>query len=1245
MRHLSSRSSLKGFALVIVLGVIVLVVALIIGFLSRATTERAAASGFTASVNARQLGDMAVSIVQSQINDATTQGAKVAWTSQPGMIRTFDTQGKLVKAYKLYSADTMISSAFSPADDLPPADWASTPALWSDLNAPIVANNTKIFPILSPEALNADGQLGPVEGFSINSAPGVTSASYQKVPMPARWLYILKNGTVVVPTQSGSNVTVAGATTANPIVGRVAFWTDDETCKLNINTAGGGVDADDTYWDTPRAYTPKDVNSYALRQPVEGEFQRYPGHPGTVMLSAALPGLTLQDYMNLSPRLAFGGTEGATKKIEQATSLMTSPMKSDRLYSSVDELVFTPARTVRTNTLTSSAVEARKFFLTAQSRAPEINLFNLPRVAIWPVYDMSSSSWTQRTTAFDRLIAFCSSTGTGSKLLPYFFQRKNAYNPTTDISLQRNQDLYKYLQALTSEQIPGYGGKFSSKYGDDRDQILMEIFDYIRCTNLNDDNINKGSEYPNAYLNDQVKAGRYPGDRYTSGQLSRRDPNYSTAVPSQNNNISSSPWGMGRWPSPYEFLFVFSSCADASNPTSNDPTKNVMLSDSFELPGTALQPGEKRIQAAFLPQLFCVAAGWKQMFPQMRMYVEGLDSLKVNGQSLFYTGAKSYIDFVETPMGLGGGSGYGAMFIPTWAGQLKGVPYPTGPGAILESKERAYPLISHPITVSGNNLQFTGGKVTVKIFALTYPGRTETTSTPVQTIILDVPNGTFPMPKLSTNSAGWSWYSGGYDGWGDSNPQVGRMHTEQGGLTLFHNLKQTDSNVADVVRGLVIRSGDFRLTAGAPLIDDSSTTSPVFDKHPDWDTTKMVAALGVNMGAPDGTGTTTSAYADGGGPFVSGTSTTFQAGLGMGYPSMLTNATSDATSTGDFDTGTSIFPDGPYINKPDDGNNQRSAASIAVSDSGRQIPYFGSYNQGETDATFFSPNRIMPSAVMFGSLPTGVKARKPWQTLLFRPLAKAEAAHKGADAPADNLLLDLFWMPVVQPYALSDRFSTAGKINMNYQIMPFTYIERSTGMRAVLKSEKLTAIKNDQRDLHVSPWQPPKTIGTEIRNNLDIDETLKQFTERFADPTLISSGKNIFISPSEICNLYMVPKGQGQSASSMAAWWNGYRLTGDNLREKIYATIYPRLTTKSNTFTVHFRAQALAKATGTPADKWQEGRDIVAGEYRGSTTIERYINPDANIPDYASASSPSNVSQTLDSFYKWRTISNRQFTP
>ena len=83
----------------------------------------------------------------------------------------------------------------------------------------------------------------------------------------------------------------------------------------------------------------------------------------------------------------------------------------------------------------------------------------------------------------------------------------------------------------------------------------------------------------------------------------------------------------------------------------------------------------------------------------------------------------------------------------------------------------------------------------------------------------------------------------------------------------------------------------------------------------------------------------------------------------------------------------------------------------------------------------------------------------PWQTLLFRPdieLARKaqidrDRQHYGSRYPRDHLFMDMFWMPVVQPYAISEPFETKGKINMNYQILPFTYITRATALHALLQ--------------------------------------------------------------------------------------------------------------------------------------------------------------------------------------------------
>jgi uncharacterized protein (TIGR02600 family) len=234
----------------------------------------------------------------------------------------------------------------------------------------------------------------------------------------------------------------------------------------------------------------------------------------------------------------------------------------------------------------------------------------------------------------------------------------------------------------------------------------------------------------------------------------------------------------------------------------------------------------------------------------------------------------------------------------------------------------------------------------------------------------------------------------------------------------------------------------------------------------------------------------------------------------------------------------------------------------------------------------------------------------------------------------DYLLLDLFWMPVVEPYAISEPSSTAGRINMNYQILPFTNITRSTSLRACLDSLMLSAVSSaNPANLDKFKNTGNYTTNPNSRYRLSANETLIFFDSRF-------TGGDIFKSPAEICDIPLVPV--GSTASTVNTFWDDKLVTGDNLRESPYRHLYPLLTTKSNTYTVHFRVQALKKVPSTSATVWDETKDKVVGEYRGSTTIERYINPnDTSIPDYAANPGTNN----LERFYKWRVLNNRQFAP
>jgi len=234
---------------------------------------------------------------------------------------------------------------------------------------------------------------------------------------------------------------------------------------------------------------------------------------------------------------------------------------------------------------------------------------------------------------------------------------------------------------------------------------------------------------------------------------------------------------------------------------------------------------------------------------------------------------------------------------------------------------------------------------------------------------------------------------------------------------------------------------------------------------------------------------------------------------------------------------------------------------------------------------------------------------------------------------------------VVEPYAISEPFSTAGKINMNQQLVPFTYIDRTAGLQAAMASEQVAMIPKSA----AGQYKGGDTITPGLTNSrlpLNLSETngtLRQFKEKF------DSGE-IFRSATEICDIYLVPTGTTwtSNATAQTDWYgDNFAMVGDNTRERPYADIYNKVTTKSNTFTVHYHAQILQKTKARMASDptiFDTGvRDKVVAAQRGATTFERYLDPaDSRIiaKDPASATATS-----LEEFYRARIVNTSVFNP
>jgi uncharacterized protein (TIGR02600 family) len=345
-------------------------------------------------------------------------------------------------------------------------------------------------------------------------------------------------------------------------------------------------------------------------------------------------------------------------------------------------------------------------------------------------------------------------------------------------------------------------------------------------------------------------------------------------------------------------------------------------------------------------------------------------------------------------------------------------------------------------------------------------------------------------------------------------------------------------------------------------------------------------------------------------------------------------------SYGDWDTGPGLAPDGAGINLPDAGTTNPPAAA-----------YFSLSGGAPGAPTQRTPNALVPSPVVFGSLPSGINPAVPtnsvpWCTLLFCPYPACNTnsapytLHPGAASPPDHLILDNFWMPVVEPYPISTCMATAGKINLNDQIAPFTYLHRNTALHALLTSLRIPAVSTTMANTYKTPGTPATTA---FWNPVDENATIAQIENRFAN-----GSADAYLSESEICTVPLVPDvtpslNAGTVAgtqSLLTSYWNGGvpkgGLTGKNLRELPYAQLYGRLTTRSNSYTVHVRAQILQKLPGDPQQNvWKEGTDLVLGEWRGSYEIERDLDLNAPAP---AAGSPLK-------YYKYRILSCRRFAP
>jgi len=1303
----------RGVALLSTLILLALVTVLIVTFFFSVGSMREQSSHSLSDFNLGNLRDTAINTVIEQLRDGTTQ-ADEFWASQPGAIRTYSREsGQESQIFKLYSSsETRLqnvtglpgAAAKSLETDVP-ATWNSLPGVYVDINEPeIFSSDGQVhFPIVDPRMFSSTVTSTP-EGFSYSTAQPVSSAEVegvitpataatvneQRVPMPVMWIYLLRDGTRGTLSSDGKFVplvttgNVPGV--SNPIVGRMAWWVDDESAKININTASEAIP-----WDTPKAATPEDY-AYAEHTPVKNEVQRFGGHPATTCLSTVFfPGVDMnadssegrqrfQQIYQLVPRIS-----GDAGYIASGTAQRQAiAFDNDRLYATVDEMLYAPDRNRQPliNTLGVERLRQLRFLLTANSNAPETTVAGTPRVSLWPVF--LNDTDTGRT-AYDRLLTRAATIANK----PFYFRRNDSKTSTNEFAgaMTSNADLEKYLLTLTDRKDMGYTQSFIQKYDGDvlatsRDVEnmavgLVSFLETIRGTNLHDTTIAPSGSpvVPYANARELFRGTRVPG------QIPSTNPSNFAYSRGQLNDHLLRLGPLGREYTLSEFGVVFSYAAEHSS----DGTKiNEPLVTKLNLP-----QGFKAIQAAAVFEAFCPAQGYTMISPGAGISAD-FSLVTINGRkpvsivtdagtgagtvlsrwgpygwgsdnnNLRWLGGQNQAgsdgqtssaltipDLYAKPWWVGwGGSGGTRMFAGSDinVGIGGGLSPSTDPLALSTGATNEIPAI-----YTRGYFIVPAGEATMTLGMANPQGGTEPyveIGIWARRVGIDrfdhckfgrFPVAQIPVPSLASNPS--LLKTSGSQTW----PLTWRERYDRSRANNYSNPELIDNN--DTVRTLVVRHSDYRLAHLRRREHTGPVESRTYAPHPYYfDSARRHAhSFTQSGGEPEPQayfqrGLVDTPYADNIRPdfVISPGENDYEAQMPTSY-----SYATDPEITRDWNNGTGLAPDGAYWNKPDD---------MARVFDGSTPPYFhrqwdGAQDGGniQNDEETIAPNQQVPSAVLFGGIPSAAGDAIPWTTYLFRPamgephLGSANESINGPlqGTPPDHRLLDWFWMPVVQPYAVSEPFSTAGKINMNYRLAPFGYIKRATGLHAVFKSERMLAIPTLAGESYKDLAKVSDNAGW--RHKIDAEETLRQFETRF-------NGGQVFRFASEICDQYLIP--EGRTVENVVQFWNEHKLTGDNTLERPYANIYPRLTTQSNAYTIHLVVETLQKARSSPVDEFVEGQDLVTGRYRGEALVERYIDPnDPDTPDYIAASQTGSTVDPLDRFYNWRIRHIRRFAP
>ena len=309
----------SGMALLVTLAFVVMISIIVVGFAVSMRTDRPAAKSHLEKTRAYFLSQRGSDEVLATLRK-TTEDTERNWISQPGqLIAGAATNDPLtpIDDRKVLTNVVPLSSGLSTGTPTDPVYQAP------NLNVPTLRD---------PGTCLITDRLDPANPTS-------------KIKMPVKWIYVRKDGTTDTNELPPLLIT---SNSINPIVGRYAYWADDESSKVNYNLAWGRGAAN--------------INP--------------PAHPSKIDLTA---------LTNLTQSMADAIHSFITLDINYGTL----PLRFFNTPEESRQIELQPS-----GPGAAAALAANKFELTHYNHDPDTTFFNEPRIVLTTRPDWAGWTWT-----------------------------------------------------------------------------------------------------------------------------------------------------------------------------------------------------------------------------------------------------------------------------------------------------------------------------------------------------------------------------------------------------------------------------------------------------------------------------------------------------------------------------------------------------------------------------------------------------------------------------------------------------------------------------------------------------------------------------------------------------------------------------------------------------------------------------------------------------------------------------------